>query len=293
MAEPVNSEQSQTSQTPENTSDSRKKALILAILILVGIAGLAIITLRTQKETKQVTQQQDVLLASVGDTKIYRSTVVAIAEEQYLSSAVTNDVIKQFLDTAVERAILDREVEEQELKIPAQASKIDYYNLVKENVIQEQTESADIFVISYWVPPPSEYPDRQLPEFPEQRRVGALAMTEAETRLNAGEEPLAVARSLYTKYTILQATWALNGYLLKSSTDEVLESPKTYMYDPRNEGQQLQDTIFSLSEGEIRKVIWPDESGGAVFKTIKVNKAEKQNYSQWLEEKKKELVDYK
>ena len=231
------------------------------------------------------------LLATVAEEKLYKSTVEEIAKEQYVPSAINSDVIKLFLDIAVEREILDLEAKRLGIVIPLTGSKQQHYDVLKKKITAASIESVSAYEISFWVPPPADYP--QKPEYEEIRQTGKIALDEAEEKLKNKENPLLVTQILYSKYPILQPILALNGYLLKSKTDDsIFSKPRTYTYDKRNAGQAFYDTLFSLQKGELKKSIWIDGSGGAVIQIISVNLGSGLDYDEWLAVKKKELVIY-
>ncbi len=254
---------------------------VLLVLIIVAVAAWYF-TFRSSENP---------LLATVAGEKLYKGTVEEIAKEQYLPSAIDSTVTKLFLDIAVEREILDSEAKRLGIVIPPAESKQQYYDTLKKKITAVSIESVSAYEISFWVPPPADYP--QTPEYEEIRQTGKIALDEAEEKLKNKEDPLLVTQILYSRYPILQPILALNGYLIKSKVDDsVFGEPRTYVYDKRNEGQEFYDTLFSLQKGELKKSIWTDGSGGAVIQVISVNSGSGLDYEQWLAGKKKELVKY-
>lgn len=272
-----------------NKNKNRNKLLIVALFLLMGIA--VVIWYFVSKSPGPTDNEKGPLLATVLEEELYKSDVEKIAKEQYLPSAIDDDVVKLFLDIAVEREILDLEAKRLGIEIPPTESKQQYYDMLKKKIIAANVESVDAYVISFWVPPPADYP--QKPEYDELRQAGKTALDEAEEKLRNKENPLLVAQILYSKYPVLQPILALNGYLLKSQISEpVFTTPRTYIYDKRNAGQEFYDTLFSLKSGELKKSIWSDGSGGVVIQVINVNSKNGLDYEQWLVGKKKELVNY-
>lgn len=292
-----------------------KKIIIIAavgvLLILIGI--LLLIPSQNlpfvQKPTP--TPKPDVLLATVGDKQIYKSAVELAAREQYAQSAITLDVLKTFFPIVIERAILDYEAEKQKIIVtnqeiknkvkelnpsqtqtPSQLKSLSTtarYLLLKNKIITTQIKSVEAYTIGFWIPPFS-YP--QKPEFTTQRLEGATALNEIDSRLKKGEEPLVIARSIDTKYPVLHEILAINGYLLKSLTDEKkAKTPRVYIYDKKNVGQPFFDTVFSLkTPGEIKKVEGKDGSGGSVIKLVSINKGESFSYEDWIKKQTTDLV---
>lgn len=271
-----------------------KKQLLLFGIVLLLVIGLGLFFLYRSKfiqgpNTTSV-REPNPLLAIVGSERIYLSTARNAAEEQYVSNAINDKIIKQFLDIVIERAILEQEIKKSNITIPQQKTSAMYYELVKQSIVPSQVKSVDASVISYYIPPPDKYPDRQLPEFTEQRKIAPIVAGEIEAKLKNGEKPIAVAREMYSKYPILEKILAVNSAPLKTTNEKYLQDVKNWPYEVKRAEEQFYKTLFSLKAGTIKKNIWPDGSGIAVMKIISVSSGTNQSYESWLDEKKKELV---
>ncbi len=278
-------------------SNKKRFAIGIIILLIFLFAAFGLYSL-TRKQVPA-----DILLATVGNEKIYKSTVEKVAEEQYVPSAIDNVVLKRFLDVTIERLILNNEAKKLEIvvsdseisnylnenKLSEKAKLIAKYTLLKEKIITSQIKNVEAYTVGFWIPPYS-YP--QEPEFDLQRKEGESALSEIEQKLKAGETASAAASAAYLKYPRLQNILAVNGYLLKTVTEQsLITTPKEYVFSSENAGQIFYDTLFSLRNiGEVRKIQGEDGSGGSVIKLVAINSGMDLGYEDWLNEKKKALV---
>lgn len=250
----------------------------------------------------------DILLVSVGENKIYKSTVQKVAEEQYVPSAISQDVLKKFLDVAIERSVLD--IEAKKLNIVISENEIDKelqksglgslnrnvirYKLLKEKIIASQIKSVEAYTIGFWIPS-FDYP--QKPEYETQRIEGKKALDEIEKKLKNEEIPLDVTAYIFERYEILQPMLALNGYIFRKTKDQTLfTTPKIYQINEKERDKsytdkELFDILLTIQPNEVKTILRKDGSGGTVIKSVAVNReVGHSSYEEFLNAKKKELV---
>lgn len=307
-------EQAKLEQDPNITQIAKpnhtKKIIIISAIILFIILNIGLLIATgiipsqnlpfVQKPTP--TPKPDVLLATVGDQKIYLSQIETIAKEQYEPSAIDKKVIASFLNTAIERAILDQEAKKLNLTItnqdidaylqPRQPNQINNkivrentkYKLIKDTIITRFVTSVNANTISFWVPPYN-YPTGK--NFEQQRILGKQALEEAKKSIDNGQSALSAAKQIYNKYKILQPILAFNGYLLsKVTNDALLETPKTY-----TKGQtDYDDALFSGKLNEVKIIIPTDGSGATLIQIVGINNGASSNYDTWYNNRKKALV---
>lgn len=272
----------------------RGKLIITAVATLL-VFVVAVLLLSSSRSNKNMgigkappPEPENVLLATVGDRKIYRDDVKTIALEQYLSSAVTNDVIKALLDTAVERAILDSEAKKKAISIPKQTSLSVYYSLLKEKVTEGQILAITEQDINWWIPP---VPYEQRPEFEVQRQNQEAMASEIEKRFRNGEDPYAVAKDTVTKYPMFGQTLGYNGANISKSSTSITSGDRILNYDSSDSAKPFFKMMYKMNSGQIQKGIWTDGSGGAVIKVKSVSRGKSIDYNTWLADKvKKEVV---
>lgn len=296
-----------------NTIFSSRRNVIIGII--VAFVGLNIILLLvtgiiplpgTQKTS-------EALLVTVGDQKIYRSTIEKAALEYYTKSAINNDVLKITYDLLIERLLLDIEarkesivVSGQELEarakqmtppsmqttIPSDIKTAALYALIKEKLLVKYVLSKDAYTITFWIPPAS-YP--QKPEYVIHRSDGKKLLDEAEARFKKSEDPFTVAKDLYARYSSLQNILLFNGYKIKDITDPTkFTAPKNYTFDEQKltmlDDPEFYNPLRSAKIGEIIKINKSDDSGGALIKIISQTTGKYQSIDQLIAERKKELV---
>ena len=113
-------------------------------------------------------EPENVLLATVGDKKIYRNDVRAVALEQYVASGINSQIMKLSLDTSVERAVLDNEAEAKKIVVEKGKNKIEYYENLRNAIMLREVGTVTANTIGYWVPAFHDvYP--QKPEYQQMR----------------------------------------------------------------------------------------------------------------------------
>lgn len=267
---------------------------VLASVVLLAIFGVLVIKKDNLKPKAtnlppKVEMPENVLLATVGDVKIMRDDVVKLALEQNLASGITSEVLKYFLNNAIELQILRSEAAAQKIEIPKFTTEKEEFEYLKSKVTEGKIKTVEAYTIAYWIPSDG-YP--QEPLFDEQRKITPEVIAEAKKLLNQGEDPLSVANSIYDKYPILQSVLAFNGGLMKQANEKNIQfesTPRVYEFVEAEGIFYLQEKLFAMSDGQIEGYSWPDGSGAAIIKIAKVNRGEATNYENWIEEKKKNV----
>lgn len=278
---------------------SKKVLITIAVIVCLLILGGIFFLSNNSSKPNSTAQTQDILLATVGDQKIYKSAVITAAGEQYAPNAITNDVLKKFYDILIERTILDQEAKRLHITFTdtdarqavgstsaATASVITTakYTLIKNAITQKNVTSVEAYLIGYWIPPLNY---QQIPLFAQQRQIGKQALEEGKSLLSQGEKPLTVAQTLYTKYPILQQILALNGLFVNKIKDPtVVEKPLTITKGHTD----IDSAIFSLKKGTISIVDAPNGAGASLVQVVSVNSGDFKNYDEWLANKKKTEV---
>lgn len=304
-------------QTPSaNKPPMSKKPLFLIGGILIFLLLIGGIFWSLQKGTfplsgtsSQPTPVPNILLATVGDQKIYRNDVYKIAAEQYVPSAINNAVLKRFLDTAIERAILDITakqmnitVSDAEVKTYLLASKlsdksfnISKYMILKNKVMAAQVKNVQAYTIGFWLPPLS---SPQKPEYAQERIDGQKALVDISQRLSNAEVPLSVTQYIYTTYPTLQSRLALNGYIFATTQNKsLMAQPKIFTFNASDlskpyTNNALYDAAAAMIVNEVR-IVQQDPgagSGGDVIKVSTIQGTGYTNYNDFLQAKKKELA---
>jgi hypothetical protein len=285
-------------------NDTKRKWLIIGGFLIVILIVLSYFMLQKPKQ-----QQQPV--AMIGDHPVYLEDLQKVASEQYLPTAIDEEALNTALDTLSERYILDQEakrlsitVSDEEVRkklsqgytqgetIPESIKISMHYELLKDKITKEAVASRQAYTIDFYIASYDEEKEGGFSEeekvlFAKQRAEGAQALPEIEGRLKVGESPVTIARSIYKKYPSLQPILSVNGYILRSTTDEsILAEPKIYEEEPENQSLPLFHDISMMHQNEIKRVISADGSGGYVIQVKGVTEGATKTYEDWLKEKK-------
>lgn len=281
------------------------------ILLVLLISVLAFTKKAPVTPGKVSPNAKDVLLVTVGDQKIYKSDVQKAAKEQYVSSAIDNNVLQVFLDLLIEQKILD--IEASKLGITVTQSEIDNsiysntasssakstnlnkfikYSVLKDKIMAKQVKSVSAYVISYWIPP-APYP--QEPVFSQQRIDSKKAFKEAKQKLKNNEKVSGVAEYIFDTYPSLQSILVVNGYNYNLTKDKlVFNKPRVYIYNKKeidsSNNPAFFDALFGSNQGDIKLVAPVPEVDGSLVQIISVNKDGFISYDQFLESKKKDSL---
>lgn len=299
-------------QVPQIPMKKSKKTMIIAggiigiLVLVIGVLSLVVVSRNSGKlGNNQSSQTSDPLLATVGNQKIYKSTVEKAASEQYDPNSLTNKVIKEYLQVVVERAILgieadkqgitvtDTDIADYKLKYPAIRNQNTIrFNIIKEKLIAKDVNYVDAFAVGYSIPPLSEE-FLQTPENVERRALENTVGDVLVQQINAGTTPLDAAQGVFDQYPVLQPVLGVNGNILETVEDTAsLEDPRRYFYDKRNQGQPFYEALFNQQPGAAQKHVWEDGAGMMVIQIINAHKSSTDTYKDWINTKKKELVVY-
>lgn len=285
-----------TVQNGGNTSTGglKKRVVLLligiAILVALGIGLFFLLSQQKKKTTPTSSTNDNVVLATVGTTKITKEYVRNIAEESYIPSAVTNKVVKEQLNVAVERVLLEKEALRKNIVLPKNLSKEEYYAMLRNKVTEGEVLSLEEQDISWWIPPAPDY--EQLPEFVTQRGLQQEMANEIERRFINGEDPLFVAKDIIVKYPVFASILGYNGQQVRQMDASTVSSFRTLQYSPDDASKPFFNLLYSMGSDEVAQGIWSNGSGGAVIKTGTVTNGAQIDYKKWLADQIKEQVKY-
>jgi hypothetical protein len=299
----------------------KKKPLIFGVIALVIlIIIVSVFSLgRNQTSNQQTTQnpqQEDILLATVGSEKVYRSDVVKLAERQYATNAINDNVIKTFFDLIIEQKILDQSAIQLGITVEASESAqrakgysgsaqtsqnlLDKakYDLLKEKIMSKFISSRTAFRVSFWTPG-ADYPREDTSaaaneEIKKQQNEGKSALAEINFLIRNGQEPLDATKEVIRKnnYSTIRKIIDLNGFYVNENQNESrMKEPVVFTSkDQRFMGDIFYNTLFAMKVGETKLVFSPEGNAGSVFKVTALSDAPFKNYDEWLAAKKNELV---
>lgn len=268
---------------------------VLASVVLLAIFGVLVIKKDNLKPKAtnlppKVEMPENVLLATVGDVKIMRDDVVKLALEQYASDAITSDILKMSIESAIERIILDREAKVLNIKIAENSNKALYYEDLKNQISLRKIGTVTANSIAFWVPAFSDiYP--QKPEYQEMRDLQPDVFEKAVSQLKNGMTTYEVGTNIIKEYPVFKEQLSVNSYKLSKVEDESLfMKPVIYQYIVNDSNKIFLDFVFSLKNGDIDTLVWPDGEGAAIVQVVDKSTGEKISYDDWLFEQKKSVV---
>jgi len=290
-----------------------KKIIVFIILLFIAISiPVTVYLLSHQQETRSradTVVSDSTVIATINSEDVTRGDLRKVAEEQYDPSAVDNTALKDALDVVIERKVLDIEVTQGNISASTdEVSKLmndkgfdqtkAYYNILIDKATLKYTKARQALSIGFWVSPAVDVATfNQVDKVASAKKLsdGLLALDEAKTRMIAGDDILAIAQSLSTKYPSIAPIIAVNGYILSDSQKSLdsIAQPQIYGFDKANSGPVFFTTLFAstLNVGDIEKVLGEDQSGGSIIKLLEKNdNAQYATYNDWLESKKSYLV---
>lgn len=278
---------------------TRKRLFIFGsfIVVLFAIPLTVYITQKQQEIRSQASAvPESTVIVTINGQDFTKADIRDVANEQYESSAVDDQALKDALDVLIERNILD--IEAERLGVEADSQAEDYYEVLQEKITLAATKSRKVLSLGFWSPKSSDQgnlsaSEKQLAQI--LTTQGRIALSEIEPRLNAGEDILEITNSIRTKYPSISDYIALNGYRLTDSSEEEKElTAKAYVveFGDSNMDPTVLNGVFALDVGQIRKFQATETNdGGSVFKIIeKGNDSGPTTYSQWLSGKRSALV---
>lgn len=310
-------------------SKQKNKMLFNSVLGLVGFLVLALLLEffnvfhlpflsslpHYNRKTNTIKIQQNTVIATVGNQRIYLIDIKNEARKLYLDSGIDQGIMRRTLSQMIEKKILDLEAQKMNISVQNQEihSKLATnrtattsasspskaliealkYQTIKDKIMSTQVKSVQAYIIGFWVPDLS-YP--QQPLFDKQRAEGKKLLNEAETRLKKGDAPIKITEDLYKKYPILQPRLALNGAIFgKTLSQNVFTSPKLYVLnrdaiDKSSYVAEFYDVLEKMKKGDVKQVLYKDLSGGDTIQIVETNNSKYTTYDEWFIDKKKELV---
>lgn len=268
------------------------KFIVLAVVLLLGVLVLVLLASIKKAPVGKAPPPDpaNVLLATVGNKKIYRNDVKAIALEQYAFSALNSKVLKTSLDIAIERAILDDQATIKKIIIEKGNSKLQYYENLKDTIIAREIGTVTANMLSFWVPAFHDiYP--QKPEYQQMRDLEPTVFADAIQQLQKGGNTYDIGKSILEKYPVFTPQLGVNSYILSKVTDlSLMQKPVIYQYLVNDSNKLLLDTMFAMNKGQIKILVWPDGEGAAVIQVVDKNNGEKITYDNWLKDKEKKVI---
>lgn len=274
---------------------TRKRLFLFASFIVVLLAiPLTVYLSQRQQESRSraAVVPESTVIVTIDGEDFTKANIREVANEQYQASAVDDQALKDALDILIERKILD--VESKKLGVEAGSD----YEVLREKITLAATKSRKVLSLGFWSPTPS---DQGNLDASEKQLAGTLttqgrvALSEIESRLNAGEDILAITNSIRTKYPSLADYIALNGYRLTDLSEaekKLLAGPDIVEFGDSNMDGTVLDGLFSLSQGQVKKFQATETNdGGSVFKVLeRGNDSGPSTYDAWLSERKNALV---
>ncbi len=272
------------------------KRIAVFVLLVVAIIGIPLTVYLAQRQQEIRSQAaavpENTVIVTINGQDFTKADIRNVANEQYESSAVDDQALKDALDVLIERTILG--IEAQRLGVEADSD----YEVLQEKITLAATKSRKVLSLGFWSPKPS---DQGNLDASEKEIAGTLtsqgraALSEIETRLKAEEDILAITNSIRTKYPSLADYIALNGYRLTdlSEAEKVLTAePYSVEFGDSNMDTTVLNGLFALNKGQVKKFQATETNdGGSVFKVIeKGNDSGPTTYSQWLSERRSALV---
>ena len=80
-----------------------------------------------------------------------RDDVVKLALEQTLASGITTDVLKTFLNIAIELEILRSEAVAQKVEIPKFTTQKEEFEYLKNKITEGKIKTVKAYTIAYWI----------------------------------------------------------------------------------------------------------------------------------------------
>lgn len=274
---------------------TRKRLFIFGSFIVVLIAiPLTIYLSQRQQETRSQASAvpENTIIVTIDGKNYTKADIRKVANEQYEGTAVDDQALKDALDVLIERKILD--IEAERLGVDRNSD----FEIFRDNMIIAATKSRKVLSLGLWSPTSSDQTNLDASEKQLARILttqGRQALSEIESRLNAGGDILTIVNSIITKYPALKDYIALNGSRLTDLSEEEKRStarPYVVEFGDSNMDPTVLNGLFALSRGQVRKFQATETNdAGSVFKVIeKGNDSGPSTYSKWLSERKSALV---
>ena len=274
---------------------TRKRLFLIGsfIVVLIAIPLTVYVTQKQQEIRSQAaTVPESTVIVTIDGQDFTKADIREVANEQYESSAVDDQALKDALDVLIERTILD--IEAERLGVEADSD----YEVLQEKITLAATKSRKVLSLGFWSPKSSDQGNLDASEKEIARTItsqGRAALSEIETRLSNGEDVVEIADAILVKYPALEDYLAINGYrLIDLSEDEkqAFASPDIVEFGDSNMDGTVLNGVFALGVGEIKKFQATETNdGGWVFKLLEKGKdTGPSTYSAWLTERRNALV---
>lgn len=296
------------------------RSLLFWVIVsaLIFITGLVYFQSKAQqtKPKTEVLNQTDAIMAEVGKQKIYKSDVEKLAAQTYARDAIDPNVLKIYLDVAIEQALLDNAAKEFSIQIDDEditqriksEQKQDndknrsdiFYEILKEKVTTQVVKSRTANVVEYWTPSVSD-PEIESEATDQknvtQRQQGRKALELIATQLKETPDVLTATREvlLNNSYRELEEIIAVNGLRIAKVTNEN-ELRKPYIFTIKDQeimGEEFYSSLFNMKQGDIETIFRDEDSAGKLYQVIASSDGEYQSFDEWFEIKEKELVKNK
>ncbi len=290
--EPFNNSEIKQTDSKNFLKKYNKRLLIFSVLLVVIVV---IVFVASKKQEQPIVgklppqEPENVLLATLGDKKIYRNDAKVVALEQYLASGLTSKILRLSLDIAVERVILDSEATSKKIVVDKGKNKIEYYENLKNTIIARELGTVTANSISFWVPAFHDiYPQKA--EYQQMRDLQPKVFSEAISELQKGKSTYEIGKSIIANYPVFTSQLAVNSYILSKVSDiSLMKKPVVYQYLVNSSNKLLMDFIFSMNKDQIKTLIWPDGEGAAIVQVVDKNVGAKATYDEWLKNKEKTI----
>lgn len=285
----------------------------VAVFLLLGVVLFAIpITVflaQRQQDTRSRASvvSEDTVVAVINGKQITKAQVRTIAEESNKPADVTAEHLKSALLVIEEREILDNAMNT--LDIELDSSWVDElvgegyleneakYQVLKNQVTLKAVKSRSAYTVQFWNTPEAGFANLTATEkevSKKQLSDGTAALSEAETSLVRGDNPIEIGDALIAKYESLKPVLAVNGVIvdgLSNSERDAASHPQIYQFGDSGLDQETQTALFGMKVNDVETVTdTPTNRGGIVFKVISGNDTGAATYDEWYTQQKSSLV---
>ncbi len=294
-----------------NNELSLKKVGVLLLLItaVIGIPLTVYLAQRQQQtQSKASVVSEETVVAVIDGQQITKADVRRVAEEQNDPTVVDSQALKNALQTIEERKILDKAAKD--LGIEVDSARVDElvaqefsdldarYEVLRDQVILKVVKSREALSVEFWNPPTTSLSSLTADEkatAAKELADGIPALTQAETKMKAGDSVLDIGDALLTKYPKLAPVLAVNGYILTSLSEAeraAAARPQVYEFGDSALDQTTLNALFAMNLDELKTITNTEANrGGSVFKLISKGKDDgAKSYDSWLSAQKKSLV---
>ena len=288
--------------------------VLIAIIVLSGLTFYRINNAnKSANQNPSIMGVPDEIMAEVGNQKIYKNDVERLALETYQRDAITEEVLRTYLNVAIERALLDQEAVRLNIIIPdneitqiiVDEDLIDnqknrdkiFYRELKAKMLEQIISSRTANVVEYWTPSvgnPEVASEKDDPKYKLQREQGQKALPLIEQKLNETPDMLDATREVFAEHDFkeLEEIIAVNGLRISKVTDEVeLRTP--YIFTTKDQqvmGIEFFEALFNLQNGETQVVFRDENAAGKLYQVINSSQGDYNSYNQWLSQRKAESV---